>query len=666
MNRVLLACASLMLGGCFNFTRAVFSSGTKPAPQLALSSPSDGAEGVPVGDPLHLYFSQAMNEDSLVVTADPPIALIAFGWQDDGTHVTFAPEGEWAAETTYTIAFDAVGVEGAALVGAKAIAFTTGAPTAVFNDPPVIVGTVPPNGAVSVAAASALSVRFNHAMVPSSIVVTTAPQHTLGVPSASDGDTLFSFSPPESFIESTAYQVLVTGTDTRGLEAAGGFSFSTANLSSPSVLTTVPVHGSQSFPTNQSIAITFSEPMNPATATPSSVVLTLVGGGQRSCDLAWTNNATQLLCTPNPALVDASDYTLVLSTALADAGTPALPLAAPLILTFRAGPPDVTAPALSGPAEPSAYAENVPIAEHTAPQRGVHPDANLVFTFSEQLSNLDGKLHVFEDVIGPGGPSGVSGTLTGAPGGNGGYAYTFNPASSFNYGAVVSWTMDPGVTDLAHLPLAPYSVSQKMRIIAQETVSATAATAAGHIRFLGGAYSANTTATILGVGDDNSAGAYRAFIEFYVPWGAPTKIVSAQLTLFRTSVTGTPYTWNGPLRLQSVSFGAVPDEGTEMPPTNDYRTPFDAGGETTQVSDGGAGLNVFDVTATVQWCLSVARSHPQWRLKHDWSANCGNGGPCTEPKHSGSAGYTRWASGLGIPSLRPKLDVTFQNLGPAP
>jgi hypothetical protein len=120
----------------------------KIAPTLVSSLPAEGASAVPINAKLGFVFSEAMDEDSLELTANPLITLGTATWNADSTSVAFS-NSTLGTLTAYTLSVKAKDVSGNAL-GATTLTFTTSdsADTTAPSTPTGLVAT-PANGQVT-------------------------------------------------------------------------------------------------------------------------------------------------------------------------------------------------------------------------------------------------------------------------------------------------------------------------------------------------------------------------------------------------------------------------------------------------------------------------------------------------------------------------------------
>jgi len=312
---------------------------TQAAPDLAPptvtgSSPANSAIGVAVAVAPTVTFSEAMNPATingstitLRVTATSAVISGTVSYSAATNTATFTPSAQLSGTTGYTLAVTtgAQDLAGNSLASPFTSSFTTADVT-----PPGVVSTSPVNGAVNVLVNSAVTVTFSESMNASTIngstitlrvTATSAP--VSGTVSYSAATNTATFTPTASLSGSTGYTLAVTtgAKDLAGNSLASPFtsSFTTADITPPTVLSTSPVSGSVGVLITSSVSVTFSEAMNPATINTSTITLKrgpapTIDEGTVSYDPA-TRTAT---FTPLFELLYNSPYTLTVTIGVTD------------------------------------------------------------------------------------------------------------------------------------------------------------------------------------------------------------------------------------------------------------------------------------------------------------------------------------------------------------
>jgi Ice-binding-like/Bacterial Ig-like domain len=302
---------------------------------------------------------------------------------------------------------------------------------------PVVVSTVPANGATAIPINQVLSATFSEAMNPSSI---TAQTFTLAGPggTAVAGAVAYSatgsvatFTPTASLSYNTLYTATIsTGvTDTIGNVPASSTVWSFTTAVQPTVISTTPASGATAVPINQILSATFSKAMNPATLTTATFTLKSPAGAVAG---VVTYNAVGSIVsfTPSANLAYNTVYTATITVGATD--TAGDPLVNNYAWSFTtAVQPTVlsTVPALG--------ATGVPVGQV------------LSATFSKTMScaTLVSPAKTFT-LTGPG-TTAVAGTVTCV-----GAVATFTPAAPLPTNTLFIATITAAATDTAGDPLA--------------------------------------------------------------------------------------------------------------------------------------------------------------------------------------------------------------------
>jgi hypothetical protein len=449
-----------------------------PPPTIISTIPGNGATGVLPSQVLSATFSEAMNCTTLVSPATtfsvtgPGGAAIAGAVGCTAGVATFTPAAALAINTSYTatISSAAKSLAGTGLAANYVWTFKTGTPIAG----PTVIGTVPRNAATGVPTNQALSAVFSEAMNPSSI---TGATFTLAGPGgAAVGGTvaylaagsIATFTPAADLAPGTVYTATVTtgaqDLQARALASNYVWSFTTGagpDITRPRVISTIPGNLATGVPTNQAIAATFSEAMNPATLSSSSYTLQGPGGAAVAGVVTYAAIGGTATFTPAANLAPNSLFTATVTTVATDLAGNAL--AANYVWTFTTGAgPDTTAPEIVATV-PANAASNVPInqAVNAAFSKAMDPLTITTATFG---------------LTGPGGVA-VTGTV----------AYdavdfiaTFTPTAPLAGNSPYMATITAGVTDLEGNPLGttgaanPWSFSTGVVVVPPPVVLGTA------------------------------------------------------------------------------------------------------------------------------------------------------------------------------------------------
>src|SRR5665213_2679452 len=320
------------------------------------------------------------------------------------------------------------------------ITFATGCgKETVPSTPPLVVSTVPTNGAPGVPINQVLSATFSKAMNPATITNATftlaGPGGTAvtGVVTYNATGSIASFTPTVGLAYGTLYTATITtgATDTNGYPLAANYVWTFTTATRPTVIATIPLNGATGVPVNQILSATFSKALNCATVTGASFVVTGAGGtavaGTVSCAGAVATFTPTALLTTNTL------YTATLTTTITD--STADPLAANFSWTFRTVPAPTPPTVIS--TSPVNGATAVPI------------NQAITATFSEAMNAATINATTF--TVKTAGGVAVIGVVTYTAAGS---VATFTPATSLAVSTVYSATITTGAMDLAGNALA--------------------------------------------------------------------------------------------------------------------------------------------------------------------------------------------------------------------
>jgi hypothetical protein len=303
---------------------------------------------------------------------------------------------------------------------------------------PLVVSTIPANGATAVAVNTPISATFSMAMNPASI---SATSFTLAGPGgAVAGAVAFSgltatFTPAAAL----AYGATYTGTITTGATDLGGtplqanYVWTFTTVAPPLVVvSTVPVNTATGVPLTQVVSATFNQALSCATLESPASTFVLTGPGTTSVAGAVSCAGTVATFTPAVDLVVNTVYTATITTGAQDlAGTA---LGANYVWTFRT---------LPAPTPPTVIS-TVPVNLAT----GVPINQALSATFSVAMNAATIDATTFT-LAGPGGA--VTGVVTYVAAGS---VATFTPGANLAPSTVYTATITTGAEDLAGVGLA--------------------------------------------------------------------------------------------------------------------------------------------------------------------------------------------------------------------
>jgi hypothetical protein len=209
-----LAGNALAANYVWTFTTASAPNTTRPT--VIATIPLNGATNVPVNQVLSATFSKAMNAATInaatFTLTGPGTAAVAgqVAYASVSNTATFTPTANLAAGIyTATITTGATDLSGNALAANYVWMFTVG--SAIDTTKPLIVSTIPANGATNVPVNQAVSATFSEAMNPLTITTTT---FTLVGPSTSQVAGTVSYDPINFIATFTPTANLAAGTYT--------------------------------------------------------------------------------------------------------------------------------------------------------------------------------------------------------------------------------------------------------------------------------------------------------------------------------------------------------------------------------------------------------------------------------------------------------------------
>jgi hypothetical protein len=232
---------------------------------------------------------------------------------------------------------------------------------------PVVVSTVPANGATGVPVTQVITASFNEAMNSATINTSTftiaGPGGTLVGGTVTFSGTTASFTPTAALAASTLYTATITtgAEDPGGNSLASNFVWTFTTGAIPTVISTNPLNGAITVPINQKITATFSIAMNSTTVTAAGTFSVAVAGAGGAAVpgtvtyVAATNTAT---FAPTANLSPSTQYTATITTSAQSATGNAL--AANFVWSFTTGTTaDVTPPTVIS-TDPASGASGVP------------------------------------------------------------------------------------------------------------------------------------------------------------------------------------------------------------------------------------------------------------------------------------------------------------------
>ena len=322
-----------------------FTTAPAPTPPTVISTvPANAATNVPVTQVLSATFSTAMNAATIsastftVTSSGAPIAGVV-AYTPTGNIATFTPTVSLPNSSTLvaTITTGAQNTTGTALASNYSWTFTTAAAV-----PPTVVSTNPANKATGVALTVAPSATFSTAMTASTInsntFTVTGPGGTAVAGTVGYNATTLTgtFTPGAALLPNTTYVATIgTGAqNTAGTALATPYNwtFTTAALIPPAVISTNPANGATSIPVAQTVSAAFSTAMTAATINGSTFTLQGPGGTAIAGAVTFVPGTNTAAFTPSANLAYGTTYIATITTGAQNlAGTA---LAAPYSWSF--------------------------------------------------------------------------------------------------------------------------------------------------------------------------------------------------------------------------------------------------------------------------------------------------------------------------------------------
>ncbi|MGB8457002.1 MAG: Ig-like domain-containing protein, partial [Candidatus Acidiferrum sp.] len=309
------------------------------SPTVTATLPANGATGVLLNSSVSATFNSVMapatiNATTFTLTA-PGGTAVAGAVTYSGTTATFTPAAPLAANSVYigTITTGATDPGGNALAANYVWTFTTGAPT--------VISTVPAGGATVVAVNTLVSATFSEPMNPLTLTnatfTLTGPGATAVAGAVTYSGSTATFTPTTVLANSTLFTATITtgAKDPAGAALAANFVWTFTTAPPPTVVSTVPANLATAVAVNTPISATFSEAMNPATIT--ATTLTVTGPGATPVAGTVTYAGSTATFTPTLALANSTLFTATITTGAKD--PTGAPLAANHVWTFTTVPP---------------------------------------------------------------------------------------------------------------------------------------------------------------------------------------------------------------------------------------------------------------------------------------------------------------------------------------
>lgn len=400
-------------------------------PTVLSTLPGDMTTGVAVTSPFVVTFSEAMDRDSVQISATPTTTFEPMNFASNDSEVSLTPVTDLTPNTSYTFTIRGNDVSGNALTQ-QSVTFTTEAPR--DTTAPSLVSSSPSNAQMNVTTSSRVSLTFSEAIAEESLVVTISPVVDLGEPTFSNQGRTATFSAPAAdFVAARTYKVTVEADDLAANPLPStSFNFTTAvppDTTRPTVGSTSPSTGATNVPVNSNLEFNFSEAMDQlATEAAFSTTPALT-----SRTITWNAARTLMSVNPGTDLMPGSQVTMVIGTGAKDLAGNGL-LTAKTVSFRTAAAPDTTKPTI---------VSTSPVTSAI----GVARDAKISVTFSEPMRQAAAQaaFQIIEPTGFNGGVFSWNSTST---------TLTYTPPDDFAYGESVRFSISAGAEDLAGNTLA--------------------------------------------------------------------------------------------------------------------------------------------------------------------------------------------------------------------
>lgn len=366
------------LAACLDFASPAFTPEEKKplvvGPSVLVTFPRDADQGVQTTTAFTVVFTKAMDKSSVRLTSTPQIFddLI---WDLNDSRVSSFPNRTLDFSAPYIITIFGTDTDGIEMTPVEIAFATEAAPVEPAPPPtPTVTTLIPASASTGVALRPTVSVTFSVEMLDAE--VTLNPTASLGTSGWNATHTTLSFAPPDTdLLPMQTYAMQIMGTSAEGVPlATTTATFTTLtppDTTAPTVIGRSPAPSDTGVPINNSIVISFSEPMDT-----SSVAISLQDGAG-PIPAATTFDPTHEIFTVDPTsdLPASTPITVNIGAGAKDVAQNAL--ASTGAYTFTTGAaPDTTAPAITSVTPPNG---TVGVARNAV---------SLSFVFSEPMNRL--------------------------------------------------------------------------------------------------------------------------------------------------------------------------------------------------------------------------------------------------------------------------------------
>lgn len=343
----------LIAAGCRKMTEVVGVIGL--CPQVISTNPADSADNIPIDASISAVFNEAIDSTTLTsasFTVSKGSVQVAGIIRYSNLTATFIPAIALDRRVVYTATLT-TGVKDLAhnaMISNYVWTFSTGNGPDIT--PPTITSTDPPNAATGVAINKKIAVAFSELVDSASAVNSFTLKNITGGGTAVNGYVTYSgttalFAPVSDLLPNVTYAGTIAKTvkDIAGNALVADFTWSfttgpTSDITTPTVIATVPTDGAAAVAVNTRVTAVFSETMDPGSINYTSYTLKQ---GTTAVRGAVTYAGISATFTPSGNLSPNTKYTATITTDARDlAGNT---MANPYVWTFTTGSTfDITAP----------------------------------------------------------------------------------------------------------------------------------------------------------------------------------------------------------------------------------------------------------------------------------------------------------------------------------
>jgi len=316
-------------------------------PVVIATSPENGAIDVPLEETITATFNEKMNPETITNAAftlqgaEKVAGTLTYDTDNNTLH--FAPTSLLAPATTYTgrVAASVKDEKGNALQTDYVWTFSTGATVS-----PVVIATDPENNATGVVLNKIIAASFSVPMDP--LTLTAATFTLMQGTTAVDGTVTYSgttayFTPADALTANSVYTATIAkaAKNDKGTPLVNDYTwtFTTGAVVAPKVISTDPDNNATGVALDKVIRATFSEAMNPLTATTTSFTLK---AGTTAVAGAVSYSGTTASFKPADDLSANTTYTATITTATKNVA--GISIAGDYVWTFTTTAPVIPTP----------------------------------------------------------------------------------------------------------------------------------------------------------------------------------------------------------------------------------------------------------------------------------------------------------------------------------